>query len=109
MMHDSNPLLHGEAVAMGMICESFLSTQKNNLSSDAMKEISEYILSRFSKYHFPHHSIPELISLMKHDKKNAGEGVNFSLLSSIGKCDYNIYCNESEITNALNVYLDLKF
>ncbi len=106
--HDSHPILHGEAIAMGMLCEVYLSTQLNGLPAKVMEELKDYILHIYPKYNFSSSAIPELIKIMRHDKKNNDERFNLSLLKEIGLCSYNIYVNENDIVTALNVYHDLK-
>jgi 3-dehydroquinate synthase len=108
LKHDKHPLLHGEAVAMGIVCESYLSTQKTGLSNEALKSIKDYIFRYFDKYNLPLTAIDELLDYIKQDKKNDVNGISLSLLAEIGNCSYNIYCSEEEIVTAFNVYHDLK-
>lgn len=106
--HDSHPLLHGEALAMGIICESWLSMHINNLPSEAFEEIRNYIFRFYPKYNLPSSSLPELVNFMRQDKKNIDERINISLLNQPGACDFDNYCNEDDLITALNVYYDLK-
>ncbi len=108
LKHDNHPLLHGEALAMGIICESWLSMHLNNLSSDAFNEIKDYIFRFYTKYNLPPSSLNELLALMKHDKKNIDDRFNISLLTDIGSCSFDNYCQEDDLVTALNVYYDLK-
>ena len=109
LKHDQHPILHGEAVALGMICEIYLSTQKNGLSNAVLEKVSKYIFKYFTKYSFSINAIPELIKLIRQDKKNIDDKISLSLLKEIGKCDYDVFCTEADIVTALNVYHDLKF
>ena len=109
MIHDQHPIMHGEAVALGMICEVYLSTQKNGLANSVMEEVFKYIFKYYSKYSFSVSAIPELIKLIRQDKKNSDGRMSLSLLSETGKCDYDVFCSEDDIVTALNVYHDLKF
>lgn len=108
LMHDLHPVLHGEAIAMGMICESWISTQVSGLKPDEFNDIKDYILKYFPKYNLPLSSIRQLIDLMRNDKKNTGDKISFSLLNEIGTCSYNHFIEEDVIITALNVYSDLK-
>ncbi len=104
LKHDSKPLKHGECVAIGMICEAFLSREMIDLSNKELKSISDQVLKYFPKYSLRSVLSPDLIKLMYHDKKNMGEGINFTLLKRIGKASINHICSEHQIARALNYY-----
>lgn len=101
---DSKPLKHGEAVAIGMICEAFLSRELIDFSNKELRSVSEYILRFFPKYSLKTILSPDLISYMYHDKKNIGAEINFTLLKRIGKASINHVCTEHQIARALNYY-----
>lgn len=82
-------LLHGEAIAVGMICEAYLSNRILKLSDDSLKEITNFILSIYNPVYLSENDFTRLIELMFHDKKNAKGMLNFSLISAIGKCVIN--------------------
>jgi 3-dehydroquinate synthase len=82
------PLLHGESIAIGIICEAFISKAKGSLSEEELETITETILSLFSKNLYPVNDVTALLSLMKNDKKNSNELLLFTLLHGIG--DYTI-------------------
>ncbi len=107
LKHDKNPLLHGEAIAIGMICEAYLSVTHNKLSKAELEEIGAYIRSVFPDYSLNGESYSELIEIMKNDKKNSGGEIGFALLNKIGCCDYNIYLSEDSIVDSLNYYKEL--
>src|SRR5699024_3251051 len=104
LSHDKDPLLHGEAIAMGMICEAYLSHLLNDLSSEELEDITQTFLQQFPFYEYSASIYPELLKLMQNDKKNQNHEIGFSLLNIIGKCDYNIYASESDIISALDYY-----
>ena len=101
------PLLHGEAIAIGMICESYLSHRCNNLTKQNLDEITTYIRSIFPDYRFSTGDYAELLEVMKNDKKNNNGKIGFALLNTIGKCDYNIYPTEDQIFESLDFYRSL--
>ncbi len=107
MLHDENPLLHGEAIAVGMICEAYLSSKLNGLSNDALMDIVTSFDAIFARYTIRPDWYEELISLMRNDKKNEGKQIGFALLASIGKCDYNIFVDEQDIKDSLDFYINL--
>jgi 3-dehydroquinate synthase len=105
LKNDKKPLKHGEAVAIGMVCEAYLSKTQLDLSMKELKEITDFIAQYFPKYSLRTILSPELIKLMRQDKKNEHpDEINFTLLKKIGKGSINHICSETQITAALNFY-----
>ncbi len=104
LANDKKPLKHGEAVAIGMVCEAFLSKAVLNLSNKELRQIGELIVSIFGKYSLRSILSPEIIRLIKQDKKNVADEINFTLLKRIGKASINHHCSEAQIMAALNYY-----
>ncbi|WP_238892351.1 3-dehydroquinate synthase [Blattabacterium cuenoti] len=83
-------ILHGIAIAMGMIYESIISYKINGLSMDEYKEIKSVLsFLNYEKKEISHSEVDNLFSIMKHDKKNEKNQIQFSLLKKIGQCSYN--------------------
>lgn len=99
-----NSLLHGEAIAAGMICESCLSHLQYNLHHDQLNQIVDYILKTFNCQPIEEKSIPEIIEMMKNDKKNKHEKINFTLIPKIGEARINNYCTIEEIKASFDFY-----
>ena len=97
MMNQSTPILHGEAVAIGIICESYISTKIAKLSKAELEEITTNISKLFPKIELKESTFLTLIELMRNDKKNISNEINFSLLDSIGKGIFNQSCPEEMI------------
>jgi 3-dehydroquinate synthase len=104
LMHDKKPLKHGEAVAIGMVCEAFLSKEIIGLSGRDLRVITEFILLHFPKYSLRNIFSKELIAFMRQDKKNTNDSINFTLLKRIGKASINHTCTDAQIALALNYY-----
>jgi 3-dehydroquinate synthase len=104
LTHDPNPLLHGEAIAIGMICEGYLSMAVNNLKQTELESFTGYIRSVFPDRSFDDAIYPEVIRIMKNDKKNSRDQIGFALLNKIGSCTYNIYIPENIIADSLDYY-----
>lgn len=103
--HDKqNPLLHGEAIAAGMICEAYLSHKICKLAKEELKQISRFILSNYKNVRIDKMDEGELLEIMKHDKKNKKGEINFSLLSKIGICEIDKTAGADLIVEALNYY-----
>ena len=109
LIHDATPLLHGEAVAIGMICESYLSHLVNGLSRKKLDEITSYINSVFPPYNLDEKYNEEVLKIMLADKKNDPKGINFSLLKNTGSCLINKYCTPEEILKSLDYYRKMRY
>jgi 3-dehydroquinate synthase len=99
-----NPLLHGEAIAVGMICEAYLSNKKGSLSEKDLKEITLFILKIYGTIDLTCLEHSDLIALMQQDKKNDSNAINFTFLESIGKAKVNETATEKEILESLAFY-----
>lgn len=97
-------LLHGEAIALGMICEGFLSFQKVGLSYQELTHLSDFLLRIYGKVQFSIDQLDPILDLCLQDKKNEGSTLMFSLLQSIGDCTYNIPVSREEIRQAILHY-----
>jgi 3-dehydroquinate synthase len=82
-------LLHGEAVAIGMQLEAFLSMQKGLLNIESYVAIKKTLQALYEPVHFDENDIESIEKLLIHDKKNEGGKVLFVLLTEIGKCTFN--------------------
>jgi len=101
---DARPLLHGEAIAVGMICEAYLSNQYNGLGEGQLTEVVEAIRKTFPDYNLKAESFDTLIQIMRNDKKNDDDKIGFALLTKIGHCDFNHYLDADKIKSALTYY-----
>ncbi|MFL0681944.1 MAG: 3-dehydroquinate synthase [Algoriphagus aquaeductus] len=99
-----NHLLHGEAIALGMIAEGFLSFEKVGFSFEEFREMSRFLLQVYGKVDFSLHELDPILDLCTQDKKNEGSVILFSLLESIGNCTYNIPVTREEIKHAIQYY-----
>lgn len=77
-LKQGNPILHGEAISLGMILESNLS----KINKEEKNEITYFISNTFSIPKKP--PLRALLEWMKSDKKNRKERINFTLLNGIG-------------------------
>lgn len=83
-------LLHGEAIAIGMILEGYLSHQLTGLPKTEMEDIKATFLQRYKKVAFSDNDIDAILNLLKFDKKNSHGNINFVLLKNIGEATYDI-------------------
>jgi len=83
-------LLHGEAIAIGMICEAYLSKKITGLSDEALKAITSYLIKIYEPKALDVKLFEDILQLTIQDKKNEGGVVQFSLLKEIGSSTINI-------------------
>ncbi|MDH3004323.1 MAG: 3-dehydroquinate synthase [Candidatus Shikimatogenerans sp. JK-2022] len=101
-------ITHGESIALGMICESWISKKKKYLSYSEYKEISNTILSYYKIKFIKKKFFNYIISLIKNDKKNFNNKIYFVLLKKIGLSVYNIKVNKKNIIKSIKVMNNLK-
>lgn len=102
---ENKKLLHGEAIAIGMILESHLSFQLNLISKEDFAEIKYIITDVFEKIQFEETDVPNILKLLVFDKKNEFGNVKFTLLNKIGESKINQTVDESLILLAFEDYL----
>jgi 3-dehydroquinate synthase len=97
-------LLHGEAIAVGMILESFISMKKELISCDEHLEIKTTINSIFERVVVDENDIDPIIDLLIHDKKNEYGTIQFALLDGIGNTKLNQLADNELIAEAFDDY-----
>lgn len=102
-----NKLLHGEAVAIGMILALYLSAEICELPSSQLDTSSKIINNYFDKVDFSQDDIDQIIKLLIHDKKNRNGNINFVLLKQIGEAKINCQVDSASIFKAFEFYKNL--
>tara|TARA_B100000003_G_C10928148_1_gene369986 strand:+ start:457 stop:1542 length:1086 start_codon:yes stop_codon:yes gene_type:complete len=97
-------LLHGEAVAAGMILESFISFKVTGLPLKQANYIASSINKLFAKIQFSRQGIISIIDLIKHDKKNIKGKNNFTLLLKAGDATINNTVSSEIMQSAFDMY-----
>jgi len=105
---EKQTLLHGEAIAIGMILECFISKQLCDLSEEELQKISSVLLNMYDRVSFTGNDIEEIIELLKHDKKNDFGRINFVLLDGIGTSKINKQVPNELIYEAFEYYASFK-
>lgn len=98
------PILHGYAVAYGIICELYLSSQIMRFPIKELRQTVSFIQEYYGKKDITCNEYEELYTLMMHDKKNTIDGINFTLLSDIGKVNINKIVDKKHIFEALDFF-----
>ena len=89
-------ITHGEAIAIGMVCECFMSAKLLGFPSEKVHEVKDLVLSIYNKTDLLIEDFSGILELLKHDKKNVKGRVNFVLLN-----DYEDYKLDCEVSNDL--------
>jgi len=106
-LESGSPVLHGYAVAWGMIAELYLSYKKTGFPKERLHEIIALIEKNYGSFNITCKQYDRLYELMTHDKKNEGDGrILFTLLADIGDIRINIDVEKKEIFEALDFYRD---
>ncbi|MEI6767291.1 MAG: 3-dehydroquinate synthase [Bacteroidota bacterium] len=106
LKHLRKSMMHGEAVAAGMICESYISCKTAGLPLKQLKEITKVLTSLYTWNELEAEMVL-LIEIMKHDKKNKQGVINFTLLKQIGEAVHDCSADETLITESIEYFLDI--
>jgi 3-dehydroquinate synthase len=98
------PVLHGYAVAWGLVCELYLSVVKTGFPTEKMRQVVRFIFDHYGHMPITCDDYPTLLQLMSHDKKNIGNTINFTLLGNVGDIRINQTATKEEIEEALDFY-----
>jgi len=102
METQKNPMLHGEAVAAGMICEAYISHKAFGLKKPVFEQIQALILKWIKLKPMPEKSFRQIIDYMLQDKKNETDSINFTFIAKPGE----FLINQSVASNMLREAFD---
>lgn len=104
-MEIGKPVLHGYAVAWGMISELYLSYKLLGFPKEALSTAVRMIKENYGALPIKCDIYDHLYDLMTHDKKNEGDGrILFSLLKNIGEIEINVAVSKKDILDSLDFY-----
>jgi 3-dehydroquinate synthase len=101
-------VMHGEAIAAGLIAEAWLASRKNLLTEKSLDEIVRYITRIFGKVQLSADELDPIAKLTLQDKKNKGNKILSVLLEDIGTARFDCEINEEEVKQALQFYRDVQ-
>lgn len=107
LLQKDRSMSHGIAIAMGMICETFLSSKVKGLQWEVMEEIASFILKNFPYYPISEEDLGIMLGIIQHDKKNRGDLINFTLIPSLGHAIIDQWCTETDVLQSLHFYREL--
>lgn len=103
-LHQNRPILHGYAVAYGLIVELYLSSKKVNFPIEETERISRWIIDTYGPLSISSEDTESLYLKMTKDKKNEAGRINFTLIPEIGKVEINIDCEKELILEGLEYF-----
>lgn len=101
---ENRPVLHGYAVAWGIVCELYLSHIKAGFPIDKMRQTIRFIKENYGAFAFDCKQYNRLYEFMLHDKKNTAGIVNFTLLKDIGDICINQTTDKDTIFGMFDFY-----
>lgn len=104
LLQSNRKILHGEAVAAGLICEAFLARERGMLQQKEFNEIVHYIVSVFGKVELLAGEEEKIAERAGQDKKNKGNKILCVLLDGIGNARWDCEIRPEEVKRALSFY-----
>ena len=101
-MEQGRTVLHGYAVAWGLICELYLSAVKCGFPKDKLRQTVQFIRQNYGDFGIDCKQYERLYEFMTHDKKNEGGIINFTLLGDIGDIRINQQASKDDIFEMLD-------
>lgn len=106
-MRSGSPVLHGYAVAWGLVCELVMSQQQVGFPSSTLYQIANFVKENYGAPAITCDDYDVLYELMTHDKKNEGGEINFTLMNQVGDVALNHTANKEQIGVVLDIFRDL--
>ena len=101
---ENRPVLHGYAVAWGLVCELYLSHLKTDFPKERMRQVVQFVRQNYGAFSFTCKQYDRLYELMLHDKKNTAGIINFTLLKDVGDICLNQTADKDTIFETLDFY-----
>lgn len=102
LLHKQTPALHGYAVAWGLLGELYLSVVLKRFPTDALRQTTQFVVAHYGRPNVSCKDYDALLERMRHDKKNVGQSINFTLLSDIGQLCLDETASDDLIKEALD-------
>ena len=103
-MESNRPVLHGYAVAWGIVCELYFSHLKVGFPKDKLRQTIQFIKEHYGAFVFDCKQYDRLYEFMTHDKKNSAGIINFTLMGEVGDIRINQSATKQEIMDMLDFY-----
>ena len=93
--------MHGEAIALGMLVESYISLKANMLDAESFEQIDQFLRSKYSNLFQKTYRVQDILDYLSFDKKKVGKNVLFALIDQIGHCQFDLMVNNEQIEDAI--------
>lgn len=103
-LQEGRTVLHGYAVAWGLMMELYLSARKCGFPAKDLHQMEAFVKQHYGKFHYECKHYEMLYNFMTHDKKNENGIVNFTLMGGIGDVRINQTATQEEIEEMLDYY-----
>jgi len=103
-MEKGSPILHGYAVAYGLLCELYLSAAHAGFPTEQMRQTVSFIRENYGSFPIACSDYDHLYDLMLHDKKNVGGVINFTLLGGIGDIKINQHLTQEQVFESFDFF-----
>src|SRR5690606_35190935 len=108
LLKSGRPILHGEAIAIGLIAEAFIAMERGLVTKEQQDEINAGVLRYFGKQELNERDIESAAELVIQDKKNKGQRILCVLPEGIGKARLDVEINTDEVKSALAYYTSIQ-
>lgn len=103
-MAEGRTVLHGYAVAWGLVCELYLSATRCGFPTERLQQVRQFVAANYGHFAFTCKEYDRLYELMTHDKKNTAGHINFTLLGAVGDIRINQAASKDDIFEMLDFY-----
>jgi 3-dehydroquinate synthase len=97
-------LLHGEAIAIGMVLATYISNKLLGFPEQKLNDVKSTMINLYGKVSFNENDYQNIINLLKFDKKNSHGNINFVLLNDIASCKIDCKVDNTFILEAFDFY-----
>jgi 3-dehydroquinate synthase len=105
-LETATPLLHGQAISLGMAAEATISHDQGSLSKVDLNRLRSALSAAGLPIAVRGFSVDDILKKMQSDKKNEHGELNFTLPAAIGRAHYDQHVPLSIITGAIQAILD---
>lgn len=100
-LHSTNPLLHGEAIAIGMVAETRLAELEGICDTGLSSEIANLLQKFKLPTQYTDISVSKILQIIASDKKNVGSQINWTLPTEPGQGKYDYQAKANNILLAV--------
>lgn len=101
---ENRTVLHGYAVAWGLVCELYLSATRCGFPTERLYQVAQFVRETYGTFDITCKQYDRLYEFMTHDKKNTAGVINFTLLGGVGDIRINQQASKDDIFEMLDYY-----